>query len=347
MSLITNETLQAINAELEQKNRILLEFAQKYVTTDWGKMLLNVRAGKASEHYSIGDEFPCKYTNNGTDYNFPWIVVDIDREVEWEDGTKHPGLVLQAKYGTVEKIQFDKQEDTTVDLNEETTALEGWYYWGKTGNTYTELSLSVGDTIPTTYDSIHKCGINNKAVMQNGYGRWSHSAYRQWLNSAELAGEWWEPQHLGDIAPNQLQTVNGFMSTLENDFVDILTPIKIKTLCNTVTDSGVIDTTLDTFFLPSIEELYGVKKGTGEGPYFTYWKNATGLNAPSNDNNTARISKIINAQSGNAEIMRLRSIDPIAVYKGFCIGTNGQLYLPSGDGSVAALYSCRPVCVIS
>lgn len=348
MAIISNETMQAVNTELERKNRILLSFAHKYASTAWEDILINVRGGVASENYVIGDEFPCQYSHNNADYDFPWIVVDIDREVEWEDGTKHPGLVLMSKYATIESIQFDSQEDTVVDLTTEPTALEGWYYWGVNGSTWTPLELETGATIPTTYSSVHKCGFNQKNIAQSGYNRWSHSGIRQWLNSDSGKNMWWEPMHTGDKAPSQLPNVDGFMRGLPNDFLNVLTPVKVKTVCNNVTDGGIVDTTLDTFYLPSLEELYGIgDTAVEEGPYFEYWKRATELDAPSNANNNARISKKADSIDGNAEVCSIRSLKKTSVYGAYSIGRNGQLYGFQSNGDVYIAHCQRPVCVIS
>lgn len=344
MALITDATLQAVNAELERKNVLLQRFASKYAPTTWMDIKTKVRAGIAKDHYVIGDEFVGKYVYNGVTYDFPWVVVDIDREVEWEDGTKHPGLVLQAKYLTPESIQFDHDENNIVDLAIEPNALEGWYYWGLNGSTYTALNLSAGDPIPTTYGSVRKCGINHLDVLRYGYNRWSHSGYRQWLNSSAAAGLWWEPKHIGDLAPNELNSVRGFMAGLESDFLDVLTPIKIQTACNTVTDGGEIDTTLDTFFLPSIEEVYGVPQLTAvEGPYFPYWKEVTGLLSPSNDNNDGRKRPKVNEQAGASFSSCCRSSLRSYAYYVWCITSNGRL----GDIYVNSSQSSLPYCAIS
>ena len=345
MALITNASLLAVNEELERKNAILQRFANKYARTTWLDIRNKIRAGQAKDHYVVGDELVTTYDYNGTTYDMPFIVVDVDREVEWADGTKHPGLVLQMKYGTIETIQFDHGEGVEVDLTEEPTAVDGVFYWGKTGSTYTKLEVSAGDTLPTTYDSVIKCAINHLDAIRYGYNRWSHSAWRQWANSAAGAGLWWEPQHIGDVAPNELNTYRGFMAGLDPDFLSVLTPVKVKTACNTVTDGGVIDTTLDTFFLPSIEEMYGVPQLPNvEGPYFPYWKAITGLESPSNADNDARKVRRLNAQDGNAVFSRCRSCNRGNVNNAWFVTGGGGLNSSYGANFA---YAGQLDCVIS
>ena len=348
MALITDATLQEIVAQIGRKNATLLKFINHYAPTTWLNVQADVRAGKAKQKYAIGDELICSYTYNGTKYDCPWVVLDNDRECEWEDGTKHPGLWIGMKYATIEDVQFDAPESNIVDLTEEPNALADWYYWGLTGTTYTKLNVATGDALPTTYDNVIKCSVNHLDVVRYGYNRWKDSGQRQWLNSAAGIGEWWTAQHPGDIAPTQLSTLKGFMAGLDSDFLSVVTPVKIKTSCNTVTDGGVTDTTVDRFFLQSVEEVYGSPQIADiEGPYFPYWKQITGLdsatNGSSSDTNDARKIRRINNPNGNAANVRLRS-----AYRGYsanawCVYTGGYLYSYGANYSYAAL----PACVIS
>lgn len=349
MALITDNTLQKITEQIGRKNATLLRWINNYTPTSWLDVLANVRAGKAKTKYAIGDELICNYTYNGASYECPWVVLDNDRTCTWEDGTTHPGLWLGMKYATIEDVQFDAAENNVVDLTEEPTALSGWYYWGVTGTTYTALNLSAGDTIPTSYDSVRKCAINHVDVLRNGYNRWSHSAQRQWLNSDGGLGEWWTPQHDGDCAPSQLANIKGFMAGLDSDFLAVVQPVQVKTACNTVTDGGVTDTTVDRFFLQSIEEVYGAPQIADiEGPYFPYWKQVTGLENPTNGSdsnaNDARKIRRINNPTGGAAVVRLRSAIRGVSYGAWFVTTGGYLYGSAGASSSRA---ALPACVIS
>lgn len=348
MAVITNTTLQAIADQVDRRNSILQKFINEYTPTTWLSVQANVRAGKAKTRYAIGDELVSTYTYQGTSYECPWVVLDNDRECEWSDGTKHAGLWLGMKYCTPEDVQFDAAENNEVDLTTEPNALSGWYYWGLTGTTYTALNLAAGAAIPTTYDSVRKCAFNDVNILKNGYNRWSHSAQRQWLNSAGGVGEWWTSQHDGDVAPSQLASISGFKAHLPNDFLSVVTPVKIKTSCNTVTDGGVTDTTVDTFFLQSLEEVYGAPQiEEVEGPYFPYWKQITGLSEPTNGSssstNDARKIKRVNAPTGSAASVRLRSAARSYASYAWSVFSSGYLNYGYAYGSYAAL----PACVIS
>lgn len=351
MALITNATLELVKSEVEKRNQKLRKFAETYAASTWDTVQLDVKTLSAealATKYPIGTELVCHYNLDGTQYDFPWVVLDNNRVCTWQDGTTHQGLWLGAKYATVEDIQFDAAEDTTVDLSTEPNALEGWYYWGLTGTTYTALNLSTGAAIPTTYDSIHKCAINSLDVLRYGYNRYLHSAQRQWLNSDADAGEWWEAKHAGDKAPSQLASRKGFMAGLDADFLAVINPVKVRVSANTVTDSGVTDIMYDKFFLQSVEELYGDPQIADiEGPYFPYWKTATGMSSPSNGSssstNNARKIPRISSPSGSAVTIRLRSAYRGSTYNAWLVFSTGYLYGYSAGGSFAAL----PACVIS
>lgn len=314
-----------------------------------------VADGKAKSTFNIGDVIYIPWTNYTPStpvvYQFPFVVVHIGDVYDQNDVVHHDALWLMAMYAEPEEIVFDAAEDTVVDLSTESNALEGWYYWGLTGTDYTELQLSTGDAIPTTYDSVHKCAINNLSVLRYGYNRWRDSAYRQWLNSdAAKNANWWTSQHEGDIAPTNTYTNKpGWLYGFENRWLDVIKPVKVQTACNTVTDGGVTDVTYDRFFLPSLEQMYGNPLAAGvEGDYWEYWKEETGLDAPSNgssnDTNEARkIPSVVNYPRGSAVPCRLRSASRGSGYSVWSVSTGG--YLSYGTAAYGAFRSL-PACVI-
>ena len=211
--------------------------------------------GQTDESKSLADAFGLTPVT----YYVPFAVVHFGDAYD-EDGVKHENPIwLMSVYAQPEEIPFDAAEDTVVDLTSEPNALEGWYYWGLTGASYTALNLSAGTAIPDTYDSVHKCGVNSLDVLRYGYNRWKVSAYRQWLNSDAAKNEnWWESQHTGDIAPTTTYTNKpGWLYGFAPEWREIFQKVKVDTAANTVTDSGVTDTTYDYFFLPSLEQMYG------------------------------------------------------------------------------------------
>ena len=87
-----------------------------------------------------------------------------------------------------------------------------------------------------------------------GYNRWSQSAIRQYLNS-DAAADWWEPQNPFDRPPTYVARA-GFLAGLPAELVAVMGKVKTQTLCNSVTDGSVVDTTYDKVTLPSFAEAF-------------------------------------------------------------------------------------------
>ena len=149
------------------------------------------------------------------------------------------------------------------------------------------LALSEGTT-GTSLGSIastakySQSGVNNLQRAAYGYNRWSQSANRKYYNSSAASGSWWSPSNPFDRSPQQLSTVRGFMAGFDEEFLNILNPVKVTTLLNTVsdTDIGASENTYDTFFLSSLEQEYIAPQAYGEGDYWEYWKQRLGLSSP-------------------------------------------------------------------
>lgn len=261
---MNNTNILRVQTALKKRNELLTEYSKKYEDMLTRELLAIVRSGNASKYFDIGDEIVTAYTYEGTVYEFPWIMVDFKDVVKLDANNQEitrPAIILQAKYATIESIQFDHLEANN----------------------------------PST------------AIQQYGYNRYSQSAYRQWLNSSADKGAWWTAQSETDEAPNELNTYKGFMAGFGDEFLSLIDPVQVKVATNTVTDGGVTDTMYDRFWLPSVEEMFGVPQAAGiEGTYHPYWKQKTGLENPSNDTNAARVITALNAKS-SAQPCRLRS----------------------------------------
>ena len=297
------------------------------------------KMGLAADVVAIGDGFTTSYTYDGNEFEMPWIVTDI-KDVEFEDGSTGQGVYLEAKYCTIESIQFDAPHQ---EVATEETAIEGLYYIGRTDSTYTLLTLNTGDTIPYSdytyvyHDTIRDTSLN---IYKYGHNRVQTSALRQWLNSDSDKGTWWTAPKIGYCPPSQLNSIKGFMAGLQQDFLDCVAKVKRTYYTNSVTDGSVIDVLYDKFFSATGTELYG-SVNDNEGTYFPYYKEVTGLSAPSNNQNTGRIKYALNAKTSSQYCWALSS------YRGFSCsvwsrGTAGQLLSNLAYGSSRAV----PACVI-
>lgn len=288
MAFIQEKTLQDINFQITRINNGLSRMVNQYEqTTNWEKVMYAVRRGEADK-YLIGDELFSTLQVGNTKYAFPWVVIDNNRECEWEDGSKHPGLWLCAKYLPPFNVDFDAPENERAT---EETALDGVNYYGFGGPTTSnipggvvKLDLNPGDTIPY---SDHSFIVHNELefsvaedgrigldIYNQGFNRYSHSAVRQWLNSDQTSGNWWKPMHVGDCAPSVLSQINGFKYYLESNFKNVVSKVKVQTNYN-----EDVDITYDHFFPLSMEEMYLLLQQdfnnfpkAGEGTAFPYFK---------------------------------------------------------------------------
>lgn len=191
-------------------------------------------------------------------------------------------------------------------------------------------------------------GVNNLQRAAYGYNRWSQSANRQYYNSSAASGAWWTPQNPFDRAPQQLASLDGYMSGFESDFLAVLGKIKVTTALNTVsdTDIGTSEDTYDTFFLPSLEQEYIVPQLAGvEGAYWQYWKERLELNSPqeqgSGGANENHIRYAYNAKT-SAQSCRLRSAGRGVADSTWFVSASGYA---NGYGATYASRGC-PACVI-
>lgn len=215
---------------------------------DWPLFVQLCRKGAGPKLFKIGDEIPSTYTlENGTVYDYPWIVVDF-QTVELENGLKYDNIpILQAKYTNHEDVQFDNYERVVAT---EETAQEGYYYIGYTSS-YTLLNLSTGDTVPyDSYTTIYKSLWNSVFPAQSGNSAWALSYLRQYLNNSGTG--YWTAQHSCDSAPSTQRT--GFLTYMPTEMVNALTPIK-RTTTRANYMSNVIDTTYDKFWIASHTEM--------------------------------------------------------------------------------------------
>ena len=206
------------------------------------------------------------------------------------------------------------------------------------GNGGTDLG-TISNTVPGALNSAQRLGY--------GYNRWSQSGIRQWLNSKAAVGAWWTPQNDFDMPPVELASQRGFMAGFSDEFLSILGKIKVTTALNTVEGLATDrEDTYDTFFLPSMEQMYSTPQLAGaEGEYWEYWKRALGLTSPALTGSSYKypgyLTYAINAKT-SAQLVRLRS-----AFRGYATSTwvvNSTGYL----GGNYAYYSgrCAPACVI-
>ena len=358
--ILLDETGKEIAGALRQQNALLSAMARGSVNalaSSWKDIHNIVREGLAAEIFHVGDQLIVPWKDVAADktYEVPLDIVHFGN-VTLKNGSVVPAMFLQWHYCVPINVQFDHQENERAS---ETSFLSEYYYYeaytGSDGSTKYKLLIegtdyAIGSIIPSSkvyYHSAIKDPTGN--IVEFGYNRWSHSAIRQFLNSVKGVNEWWKQQHLGDVAPDMSITKAGFMSGFEEDFLSCLKPIKVTTMLNTVTDSeiGTFEETYDTFFLPSVEQVYAKPILAGvEGEPFEYWKQALGRTAPAETGVENKYEGYFVYALENREercYVRLRS--PFIPTSHISWNQNQSGYVGSNGGSNNGV-RIAPVCVI-
>lgn len=351
LDIMTEGTLKRVLEKTQLQNAYLAAIAGAdpgtVTVSGWDSVSEIVRAGLAPKIFNIGDQFICPWVDKATEkaYSWVWDIVHMG-QVTLEDGREVPGMYLQAHYLTPFAIQFDHEENERA--TEPTFSGDYSYYTKNPDGLYKLEEVVVGQQIPAEkeyYHSAIKDASGN--ICRWGYNRWSHSAIRQWLNSDSAEkGNWWKAKHLGDVAPNELKNRAGFLSGFEQDFLDVIKKVKIRTQLNTITDKdiGTDEETVDLMFLPSKEQLYGTLEGSiYNDEAFEYYKQVAGFEAPNNGNSTGRIKYKLDAQT-SADWQWLRS--PGRGNSCYALDCDGAGILNNIHGVFSSAL-CAPACVIA
>lgn len=118
----------------------------------------------------------------------------------------------------------------------------------------TKVTSSTGTSLGQVANNVVTETNNCWTRVIYGYNRWSQSAIRQYLNS-DAAADWWQPQNPFDRPPTYVARA-GFLAGLPAELVAVMGKVKTQTLCNSVTDGSVVDTTYDKVTLPSFAEAF-------------------------------------------------------------------------------------------
>jgi hypothetical protein len=350
--ILLDETGKAMVSAMHTQNALLGAIARESAKdlTSWKDIQALVKKGIAKEIFHIGDQFIVPWKDVAADktYDVPLDIVHFG-DVELQDGNIVPAMFLQWHYALPFAVQFDAPEKDEVGAG---TYRAGYSYYvmqdGSPKLLTAGTDYTIGEAIPAgTYPYANVIKDPTGSIVTYGYNRWSHSAIRQFLNSKEGKNDWWTAQHIfGDIKPDQLETKAGFMTGFEDDFLSVVGPIKVTTALNIVTDEdlGNTEDTYDTFFLPSLEQMYVKPNLAGaEGDYFEYWKQATNSTSPNEvyEPNPAYITYGIDDKALEHNVA-LRSAYRDSSYMHWMVVSFGLI----GEGGANAALRCAPVCAV-
>lgn len=121
----------------------------------------------------------------------------------------------------------------------------------------------------------------NLNCMQEAFYGWNdyeHSPISAYLDSDVT--DWYTPSDPWDLRPSYADEA-GWLSHFPTEFVKCLKTVQVKTAYNNVQGkSGQFMEGYHRAFLPSLEEMYIVNQGAGEGDVLPYWQERSGLDSP-------------------------------------------------------------------
>lgn len=297
-----------------------------------------VSRGLARKYFAVGDEIPIPWTDDHgdepVDYQYPFIVADISDVQDANNATHRDALWLMAKYAAPNfGISFDTtlaiRVDTSVEPLADTTK---WFYYTSNKGEYSRYYIGNGEALPTNI-TIYKSIESGAASAKSGKRFWANSNIRQWLNSnAEKNEGWYADLYEGDTGPSEtIQKYPGFISGFPDKWKQIFKPVRVETI-REITGTGIsTETTYDTFFIPSVEQVYGepYSPSVTEGKAWEYWINATGLEQPDNGSsseiNQARIIKPLENPEGDGVRTSLRTRARVT-FREIMTLNNGYIY---------------------
>ena len=297
---------------------------KKPAMDDYAAIAKIVRAGKAKDFFSIGEQIICKYTaTNGTVYDMPFDIVAFDTKT-LENGTVVPAMIIQSHYATLESIQFDAAEPSRPAAEDYSgqIAQYGWNRWLK---------------------SAYRQWLNSS----NAKGEWWTAQ-----NDYDVA-----PSQLGSVNGFMRGLPVEFIAMLKPIKVETVRNYRDSDTAKS-SSTYEYDTTYDTFWLPSREEEYitANEPNHREGRAWQYWIDALTLEAQekgeslpqetyaSSESTHALLShrRFAIESHGSAVVVRLRSCTR---------STSCNVWFVTTPGSVTTSYAllsyrCAPACAI-
>lgn len=348
------------------------------VVKSWKDIQAIVRLGLASKVFHIGDQLVCNKGDKqlvwdiiGFDHDVPAdaqfkhsmtiqlhdllpSAMQFDGtealfycETELAAGTYHFTLLAgyDTAYGGGKSYQFTLTKAVPAggvimfpwSYQKQASTVLVSTYESRTATTAIESVAVTEGTGGTALDTLGEC--NHTHRIRYGSNNWKQSAMRQFLNSKGAAGAFWKPQTNFDRPPTWNGSTAGFLSDLDEDFLEVVGEVTKRTVLNTVCDGGGYEDLTEKFFLISRSEAYaGNENGIEEGTPYEYYSLGSDLSAAGTGDDSNRIKY----RGGSATYWWLRS-----PYSGSgryvrIFNSSGNLYIIIAYGS----YGVAPACNI-
>ena len=274
-------------------------------TTDvltWQTICMMTRAGTLLQYPGMAIGSVVDIQTNSLFPAMRWKLAHIDYKGTYEhiedymlDNTRHHNsiwipnkLPCLGDSQTAMQVQFDAPEKS-YGQTWDSVFLNGKAYYTVSGDTYTQLTAGTdyenGDSI-SDWQTDHGDIIytkNHADRVSGGCNSWMMSNVRQGLNGR--GSDLYTPQNEYDVQSSHSFYITGFLSGFSDGYLANIMPVRNKTARNTIAATsggggGGSDITLDTFWLPSMKEVYNTNiNNIAEGYQFDYFKEVATTNA--------------------------------------------------------------------
>ena len=117
----------------------------KKAPSTFAEIRFAVEQGRATQYFSVGDQLKPTWMDDGTNYEDPFDIVQMEVNPELETGETIHGMMIQQHYANIHACPFDARE-ALYDADEELPA--GTYHFTVAGNTW--LSSENGKIVQFT-----------------------------------------------------------------------------------------------------------------------------------------------------------------------------------------------------
>ena len=322
-------------------------------TTDvltWGTIAMMSRAGTLLQYPNMHIGSVVDIQTNSLYPALRWKLAHIDYKGAYEriedfmlDNNRHHNSIWIPNYlpclgdsQTAVQIQFDAPEKTYAPTWD-TVFINGKAYYTVSGETYTQLAAGTdyenGDSIAEwqTTEGQTVYTKNHVDRISSGCNSYMMSNIRQGLNGR--GSSLWTPQNEYDVQSSHSFYTTGWLAGFSEGYLANVMPVRNKTARNTVSaisggGGGGYDITLDTFWLPSMKEIYNTNiNNIAEGYQFDYFKEVATTNA----------DRIQVDEGGTARLVWMRSATVSTTRYVYSITTSGSNYNYNASSAYAFL----------